>query len=235
MFTILWQMGVLSAVLVFGVKIGLAMGFAGLSKKVAGAIALGYGVGILLLTKIASGYTDILYKVIYDYNFVIFLAMAIIIIYTGFHTIKEWKTHQKNHAKASCMAMIAPCPCCFGAVVAAIILMSPLIGASAFSIGKYAALFLSLTIGVFYLASGALIRILKKPYPVLLGNFMLFVGLYFLVSAIVLPNINTVLASKISPLNIPSISIMSYVFVMVLILMIAGIYITKKQSPLLGK
>lgn len=233
MFTILWQIGVLSAILVFGIKIGLAMGFAGLSKKMAALIALGYGLGILLLTMIASGYEEALNKVIYDYNFVIFLAMALVIIYAGLHTIKEWKIHQKNHAKASCTAMIAPCPCCFGAVVAAIILASPVIGASTFAIGKYAAVFLTLTIGIFYLASGAIVKIVKKPYPVLLGNFMLFVGIYFLVSAIILPNINTVLAIKMSPLTIPSVSNFSYALLIMVVLMVVGIYKTKKNSLLL--
>ena len=33
MLELLWQLGILSAVLVFGVKIGLAMGFANISKK----------------------------------------------------------------------------------------------------------------------------------------------------------------------------------------------------------
>jgi predicted transporter len=177
MLELLWQMGILSAVLVFGIKIGLATGFAGLSKKAATAIAVSYGAGIFILTFLISGYTDMVYKLVYDYNFVIFLAMAVIIIYAGFHTIREWKVHRKNHAKASCAAMIAPCPCCFGAVVTAIILASPFIGVSTAFVGQYAAVFLSITIIAFYFASGAIVKFVKKPYPILLGNFMLFVGL----------------------------------------------------------
>lgn len=201
MLEVLWQMGILSAALVFGVKIGLASGFAGLSKKAAAAIAAGYGVSILLLSNLVSGYTDLIYKIMYDYNFVIFLIMAVVIMYAGFHTIRDWKIHRKNHAKASCMAMIVPCPC-FGAVIVAIILASPFIGVSSMVIGQYTAVFLAVTIAIFYLASGAIVRIVKKPYPVLLGNFMLFVGLYFLASAIIIPTA-TVLFGEMSP--IPSI------------------------------
>ena len=233
MIELLWKLRVLSAVLVFGVKIGLAMGFAGLSKKTAALITIGYGGGILLLSKLAEGYTDVLYKVIYDYNFAIFLLMAVVIAYAGFHTIKEWKKNKKNHAKASCMAMIAPCPCCFGAVIAAIILVSPVIGASSFVIGKYAALFLAVTIGIFYMASGAIVRISKKPYPVLLGNFMLFVGLYFLASAIVIPNISSVMALKMVDLTIPSLTTVIYVVIAVALLMGLGIFISRRSSPLL--
>lgn len=228
-------MGILSAILVFGVKIGLASGFAGLSKKAAVGMAAGYGLGIFILAFLVSGHTDIVYKAVYDYNFAIFLAMSIIIMYAGFHTIREWKVHRKNHAKASCAAMIAPCPCCFGAVIAAIVLASPFIGVSTAFIGQYAAVFLSITIIAFYFASGAIVRVLKKPYPVLLGNFMLFVGLYFLASAIVIPNISTVLQSKISPLNIPSVETLVYALLLLIVLVFTGFYMTKKRSILIQK
>jgi len=226
---LLWQLGILSTVLIFGIKIGLAIGFAGLSKKVAVAIAAGYGIGALVLASIISGYANLLYKVVYDYNFVLFSLMALIISYAGLLTIREWKVHHKNHAKATCAAMIAPCPCCFGAVVVAIVLVSPIIGVSSATNGQYAALFLSLTIVVFYFASGAIVRIVKKPYPILLGNFMLFAGFYFLASTILLPNINAVIQSPMRPTNINSVTTLSYVAILVVILIVIGFYRTKKQ------
>ncbi len=119
---LLWKLGILSVVLVFGVKIGLAMGFAGLSKKVTAAIILGYGGGILLLTYIASDFVDQLQGFVYDYSSVLGIAMAAIILYAGFHTLKEWKINENSSVTGTCMAMIAPCPCCFGAAVAAIII-----------------------------------------------------------------------------------------------------------------
>ena len=48
-FNILMQVGVLSAVLVFGIKVGLASGLANLSKKYLAAICIGYGAGILTI------------------------------------------------------------------------------------------------------------------------------------------------------------------------------------------
>ena len=229
MLELLWQLGILSTVLIFGIKIGLAIGFAGLSKKVGVIIAASYGIGTLELASIISGYANLLYKVVYDYNFVLFSLMALIISYAGLITIREWKVHHKNHAKATCAAMIAPCPCCFGAVVVAIVLISPIIGVSSATIGQYAALLLSLTIVVFYFASGAIVRIVKKPYPILLGNFMLFAGFYFLASTILLPNINAVIQSPMRPTNINSVTTLSYVAILVVILIVIGFYRTKKQ------
>ncbi len=235
MFMILWQAGILSVILFFALKIGLAMAFAGISRKVASAVAVGYGFGILILARLASSYMNMLQKIVYDYGYVIFIAMSLVIFYAGIHTIREWKMHKKDKASACCVAMIAPCPCCFGAVVVAIILASPFIGASAFLIGKYAALFLSLTTIIVYLISGQIVRFLNKPYPVLLGNLMLIVGLYFLISGIIMPNINTVLTSKMGALSIPSVSMFFYALVLMLVLMIFGIYKTKRKSLLIKR
>jgi Predicted transporter len=235
MLDLLWQLGILSVVLLFGIKIGLAMGFSGLSKKVSVAVAAGYGLGIYILSFVISKYTGAFYSFISDYNSAMFLIMALIIIYTGFYTIKEWKIHQKNHAKATCAAMIAPCPCCFGMVGAAIIMISPIIGASSVLIGQYAAVFLSLTILLVYFASGTITRITKKPYPILLGNFMLFAGFYFIASVIVIPNINKVLKSPMSPMNIPSSETLIYVSICAIILAFSGFYITKKRSNLIQR
>jgi predicted transporter len=235
MLNLIWQLGILSVVLLFGVKIGLAMGFSGLSKKVAVVIAAGYGLGIYILSFIISRYTSTFYNFISDYNSAIFLIMALIIIYTGLYTIKEWKIHQKNHAKATCAAMIAPSPCCFGMIGAAIIMISPIIGASSVVIGQYAGVFLSLTILIVYFASEAITRITKKPYPLLLGNFMLFAGFYFIASVIVIPNINKVLESPMSPMNIPSSETLTYVSIFAIILIFSGFYVTKKRSSLVQK
>ncbi len=233
MMELLWKLGILSVVLVFGVKIGLAMGFAGLSKKVTAAIILGYGGGILLLTYIASGFVDQLQGFVYDYSSVLGIAMAAIILYAGFHTLKEWKINENSSVTGTCMAMIAPCPCCFGAAVAAIIIASPMIGASAMVVGEYAVLFLMVVMTVCYLISGLIGRVLNKPYPVLLGNFMLFAGFYFLTSAIVIPNIGTVLSQEMSPLNIPDFWMFVYALIIVIILTMAGFIITRQKSPLL--
>lgn len=230
MIGLLWQLGILSAVLIFGVKIGLAMGFSGLSKKFGVLIALGYGVGIFLLSTMVTGSSNAFYKIIVDYNFVMFSVMSLIIIYAGLHTIREWKVNQKNHAKATCAAMIAPCPCCFTAVIAAIILAAPVIGASSALIGQYAAVFLTVTILTVYFSSDMIVKLVNRPYPILLGNFMLFAGLYFLATVIVLPNINQVLQSPMKPYDVSSISTITYVVFLAVVLLLIGFYKTRRES-----
>ena len=58
----LMQYGILAAVLIFGLKIGLALGFSGIKKRTVGYILIGYGVGLTVLSYLAQPYTEILYN-----------------------------------------------------------------------------------------------------------------------------------------------------------------------------
>ena len=74
---ILWQVGILSAVLIFGIKLGLATGLADMSKKYLALVSIGYGGGVLILTEISSHFTNQITDLIYTYNFEFFLIMAV--------------------------------------------------------------------------------------------------------------------------------------------------------------
>ena len=73
---ILWQLGILSAVLIFGIKLGLATGLANMSKKYLAMVSIGYGGGVLVLTEISSFYTTQITDLIYSYNFEFFLLLG---------------------------------------------------------------------------------------------------------------------------------------------------------------
>ena len=171
--SVLWQFGIFASVVIFGIKIGLASGLADLSKKLFAGICISYGAGIIIISYIASFFTDQLVQAIYGYNTMFYIIMASIMIIAGLFTIREWKIHDKNTSTATSLAIIAPCPCCFGSIVASVLIVAPSINIATFDLSCYAAVALVGVMIVTYFASNTIIKFIDKPYPVVLGNFML--------------------------------------------------------------
>lgn len=233
MMAMLWQFGVIAAILVFGIKVGLASGLANLSKKLFAVICIGYGGGVLIISAIASLYAEQLTQAIYSYNTIFYIIMALIMIIAGLITIREWKVHNHNTSTATSLAVIAPCPCCFGSIVASILIVAPTIGVGAFYLSWYAAATLVGVIIITYFASNTITKLINKPYPIILGNFMLLLGAYFLLSAIVIPNIASSLSKDFSSPTLISFESIIAIVIMVVVLVIVGIFLNKKSNNIL--
>ena len=231
--SVLWQVGIFASVIVFGIKIGLASGLADLSKKLFAVICIAYGGGVVLISAIASLYADQLIQAIYGYNTIFYIIMASIMIIAGLFTIREWKIHDKNTSTATSLAIIAPCPCCFGSIIASVLVVAPTIGVSSLNLSWYAAAALVAVMVVTYLASNTIVRFVHKPYPIILGNFMLLLGAYFLLSAIVIPNIAGALTKTSSPISIGSPQDILMVILAFAILLVGGMVLTKKGRNIL--
>ena len=228
--SILWQVGILSAVLIFGIKLGLATGLANMSKRYLAVVSIGYGAGVLILTEIASYFTTQITDLIYSYNFEFFLIMAVIMILAGIFTIREYKVFERNTTAATCMAIVAPCPCCFGSILVSILLVAPTVGLGLMNLSVIVSLALVLTIVATYFASNYLVRFINKPYPIVLGNFMFFLGIYFLLSALFLPNITAMIQSPMEAISIASVDNVSIAIIVILVIMAIGGIISKKNT-----
>ena len=228
----LWQFGILAAVLVFGIKLGLAVGLANLSKKYLAAVCIGYGAGVLILAEISSYFTEQITDLIYTYNSLFFIIMAVIMILAGIFTIREWKVFERNTTAATCAAIIAPCPCCFGSIIVSILLVAPTVGLGAADLSKYVALALVLPIIITYFASNIFVKYIDKPYPIVLGNFMFFLGIYFLLSALVIPNIAAIMNKSMGSIGIVSFDSLLGSIVALVILVVIGIVFSRKNNIL---
>ncbi len=224
----LMQYGILAAVLIFGLKIGLALGFSGIKKKTVGYILIGYGVGLTVLSYLAQPYTEILYNFVYNYTSYIFAVIAVIILVTGFKTIHDWKVTGKDVGSATSMAVVAPCPCCFGAILTTILLVAPMSTIPTVSLGAISAVALVVVMGVTYLLSGKIVQKVHRPYPIVLGDFMIFMGMYFVLCLMILPNIELVTVG--TPIEIQSITSVLKMVVVIAVIMIIGVIYAKKRD-----
>ena len=130
------------------------------------------------------------------------------------------------------MAVVAPCPCCFGSIIVSIMLVAPTVGLGLFNLSVIVAAALVLTILGTYYASNHLIRFIKKPYPIVLGNFMFFLGIYFLLSALFLPNITALLMDPMDAITIQSPEYILAVLGLMLMIMFLGGFYFKNNSYL---
>lgn len=233
MMSVLWQVGIFASVLIFGIKVGLASGLANLPKKLLAIICISYGGGVLIISYIASFFAEQLIQAIYSYNTIFYIIMASIMIIAGLFTIREWKIHDKNTSTATSLAIIAPCPCCFGSIIASVLIVAPTIGISSLNLSAYAAAALVIVIMVTYFASNTIVRFIKHPYPVVLGNFMLLLGAYFLLSAIVIPNIAGAMTKTLTPITISSPQDVLMIILAFAILIVGGVVLTKRGRNLL--
>ena len=228
-----WQYGILAAVLIFGLKIGLALGFSGIEKKKVLLILVGYGVALTIFSYVLTPYTQQVYTFVYQYTSGIFACIAIVILITGFKTIYDWKVTGKDVGSGTCMAVVAPCPCCFGAILASIMLVAPIAGVSSITLGVFSSVALVLVMGITYFLSMQIVKRMKQPYPIVLGNFMIFIGLYFVLCLIILPNMAYITTG--TSIEIQSIENVSLMIVRVLCLLIAGGIFARNKSYFLEK
>ena len=128
------------------------------------------------------------------------------------------------------MAIVAPCPCCFGSIIVSIMLVAPTVGLGLMNLSVIVALALVLTIVVTYFASNYLVRFIDKPYPIVLGNFMFFLGIYFLLSALFLPNITAMIANPMDAISISSPYSLIGALLLVLAIVAIGGIISRRNS-----
>lgn len=227
---ILWQAGVIAAIIVFGVKIGLGSAMANLSKKSILLLIAIYGIGIYIATQIASIYSSQFTNFVISYNMPIFIVMSIIMILAGLTSIREWKVHKCNTSTTSALAVIAPSPCCFLSITITAIFVAPIIGLSIGELSPIISIILALVIIVSYFSANIIVNFIKKPYPIILGNFMLFLGVYFLLAALLLPNLIEGFKKIMKPISLIDVNLMIYLIPVILLLLIVGAFFSKKTS-----
>ncbi len=199
-----WAYGIFAAILVFGVKVGLCLGFSGMRRRSVSLIFAAYFVALIGLSYILTPYTQEVYSFVYNYSSAIFAVIAIIIFVTGIKTVYDWKVTGSDIGSTTCMAVVAPCPCCFGAILSTVIIVAPLSGVSSITLGGLSAIALVAVMAISYLMSDKIVEIFKEPYPVILGNYLLFMGLYFLLCLMILPYIELLMSGTAITMEVTS-------------------------------
>jgi predicted transporter len=183
------NMGLLLGIVKFSVKAGLGCGFTRLRKREVFSMAfLYFSISILagiLLSQFKDS-LDQLFTGFIDYAPLLGIfqsALALILIYLGLKTASEWHNGKKDHSRKTFLSLSIPCP---GTI--ATILLSCLV----LMIMGFSGLTVGLLIGGFFFATilgiSFFVRLSNiKKTPEVLGAVMIFFGLFYLMSILIIP------------------------------------------------
>lgn len=198
---LLWECMVVSIVLLFGINIGLALGLAPFSRGKTLVVSILYGI-VLFALSILSSYATPLYNSVNSYVAYIIGIIAIITVICGIYTIFNWKQDKKRIYHFKSITIITTSICCFtGFTLAAILFNNSNVEPSYALISILLAAIFVVIIFVFNLFSNFL-KYAERPYPVVLGNYMILNGFYFLIAALFIPNIKSLSAMQMNPLSV---------------------------------
>lgn len=226
MAALLWEYLIISIVSLFGINIGLALGLTKLNKFKILIYSIVYGGILFIISIMANLCSNYFYALVNSYISEIVGIIGIGIIISGIYSINKWKQTKKEFYSLISVANVSSSICCFVGVMFGYILLSKNIDTFVISIAMSLALFLLIISSYFF---SNFLRYAEKPYPVLLGNFMILNGLYFVAVALFIPTVNTLSSIQMNPLSIISNSSAIFLVLVFLGVFLLGVYLKKEN------
>ncbi|MCK4475392.1 MAG: DUF2162 domain-containing protein [Methanophagales archaeon] len=175
------------SIFVLGAKAGIGCGLASLKKK-----EIVYMGGIYLLLSIAVNQLLelipirvgqlILSRGITTVYVIFFTLLSIAMLAAGIHTVKEWNSKRRDISRHSFLLLSIPCPICLTAIFISCTTLAAYTDLNSFAVGTSVGFVFFITL----ITTSLLSRKFKKT-PVNLGNVMIFIGSFYLLSVLLMP------------------------------------------------
>jgi len=181
-FTWLAASGVLVGIIIFALKVSLGCGLASLSRREVLLIAAGY-LGISLFMGVAVELLpDDLLTTALDAGVALHLLVAMLLVALGVMTARDWNSHRHDISRKTFWVLSMPCPACLAASFISCSFLAEIAKIDAWKIGVVVGLLFFFSIAAF---SGFLGRIKRAPSA--MGHAMIFLGLFYLMSMLIIP------------------------------------------------
>ncbi|MEA1943764.1 MAG: DUF2162 domain-containing protein [Euryarchaeota archaeon] len=172
--------GILLGTAVFAVKTGIGCGFASLHRKeILGIGAIYFAISMFMsLITLPPGFAeDIL-----SYGVLCMAILATGMIIGGFYTVKQWASNNRDISRKSFLWLAIPCPVCLSAIFLACTSLVTMTEISHWKVG----IMVGMTFFVGICTTSFVLQRIRKS-PASLGTAMIFVGLFYLLSIILIP------------------------------------------------
>lgn len=224
---LLWECLTISLVLLLGINIGLTVGLTQFSRGKIISLSILYGAILLALSMIA-GYSTFLYNIANEYVPYIIAIIGVVIIINGIYTIIRWKKEKDEYSSFPSVTTMVPSICFFaGFFFTAILLNNKNNEPDFLLISIIMAILFVIIITLFAMFSNFL-RHAERPYPVLLGNFMILNGFFFLIAGLFIPTIKTMEFIQTNPLTIDSTSSLFFLIMAGVGVLLIGVYLKRE-------
>jgi predicted transporter len=175
------------SIFVLAAKAGIGCGLASLTKKevlyIAGVyLLLSIGINQLLVLVPLRVNQLILSRDVTTVYVILFTLLSIAMLAAGIHTVKEWNSKRHDISRHSFLLLSIPCPICLTAIFISCTTLAAYTDLNSLGIGASVGIIFFITIPVTSLLS----RKFKKS-PVNLGNVMIFIGSFYLLSVLLIP------------------------------------------------
>lgn len=179
--TSLTVIGILMAILVFGIKTGVGCGFSNVKKWEILAIASSYFILSVLIGSFVGRFSMESFEQISGMGMSIHVLLSLFLIGAGIYTQKKWHSGH-DVSRKTFLVISMPCPVCLAALTFCCMLLATSLEWSGLKIG----LLVGTVFFISVLGSSFAFRKLGKT-PETLGSAMLLLGIYYLLGALLIP------------------------------------------------
>lgn len=183
--------GILSSVFVFGLKTGIGCGFSKTGWKVVFALC-----SLYFVISLVAGYfmdaVDVTSFMSSPLAAAIHITLALFLLAGGIATMKKWHDGCDVSNKTF-LIMVFPCPVCMAALLVSCVALSTVVELDGILIGALVGVVFILSILLTTFVMKNLSKVTAKLHinfegtPDTLGMIMVFIGLFYLVAAIMIP------------------------------------------------
>lgn len=179
--------GVLLGIAVFGAKSGIGCGLSSLSRRELVGVAGAYLLMAVVASMLAGSIFSHVGTAVLTLGVAMHALMGIVLIVGGMHTVKSYVCNRRDITRRTFLIISAPCPVCLAATFLACSVLQSLGDMGPLKVGTLVGAAFALSIGTASYAARR-IRGATARAPALLGNIMMFLGMFYVLSILVIPS-----------------------------------------------
>ncbi len=200
-------------IIIFALKVSLGCGLASLSRKETLCIATLY-LALSLIMGLALGLVpEGALTSVMSMGVAMHMVIALLLVAGGVATAREWNRHGRDLSRKTFWVLSVPCPACLAATFLSCTALAGLLEVAGWKVGVFVGFVFFVTIAVLSTTVGKM-----GKAPSALGTAMIFVGLFYIFSVLLIPAYLKAASTPFVPIPIPASDLIpSYLFILGLV------------------